>query len=112
MTMFCRVGHCSECAASQHPRKGQPFLVMGAKNDYHIYLAGFTREKGYTPHLYQNLKVSNGYIIYRKLCCICGVTISRKDNTFHIHESSWKKGMLDLRNWNALQQFRDTGYEV
>lgn len=115
MTSFTRVGFCQECKDNHRPKSGNLFVALGASGNYHIYVAGSKNTEGYVPHIYIIDKVLDGNVIYHKICCMhnCGIsTVNKISNKFSFDERAWSKHILPIKEWNALQQFRNTGYEI
>lgn len=111
-TIITRIGFCDNCFRNQNPRTGILFVVMGAKNGWHIYKAqNMTRFIGYVPMNYKLIKVIGENVIYEKLCSIhkCGMFVYWEPSiqNYKFDQGDWERGMMTLKEWNALQQLKD-----
>ena len=114
MSRITRVGFCAHCFKERNPRTGQAFFAQGATETFHIYYAERNGEIGYTPHIYELIKVIGGNVVYRKMCTIenCGLYLDHKTGEFWLYESQWQRGIMTLNQWNSLVVFKDTGYKI
>lgn len=119
-TIICRTGWCDRCAKENRPHTGQHYLALGASGNYHVYIVQrIAPFYGFTPHLYRIIKVINQDVIYEMCCCMHHCGVERKQNNvdqcwdYITIKSQWRRGMMLLKDWNALQQFkRDNDYIV
>lgn len=120
MTMITRLGYCEKCAKKHMPKKGQTFIAYGRSTDGYKYKkATKNGVVGLTPHLYETTTIRNDKrkVRFRRICCMegCG---SFKEERFgkillYIDELKWSKTMeMEIDNWNALLNFKDTGYRI
>lgn len=116
-TILTRPGWCEECSKKERPRINDQFIVMGSRG-WHMYIAEFNRPPGFTPHLYKLVKVIGENVVYEYLCCMhnCGCDIyydqQKQGYQFQLHDSQWKRGILPIKDWNALQQYFDSDYWI
>ncbi len=141
MTNFIisRVGFCKHCYKASKPSKDDIYILFGTN---HQAFEAFeckhdTPEikRGFVPFLWEKLAVqsmdSGMYVHTIKTCSICGVeinytqdkkletmgTIKRvnengKEFKLYIQRIRWTKTMLPVKEWNALVNFKGTGYEL
>lgn len=117
-TIICRVGWCEKCFRLNRPSIEQRFLAFGSRG-YHIYyVERHTRMKGFTPHLYELEKKIGGNVVFNYTCGMenCGFVFNDKQDGstgFYAKESEFKRGILELKDWNSLVMFkRDKDYYV
>ena len=113
MTMISRVGFCEHCFHLRKPRTNQVYCVIGATGTYHLYYADRNGVIGFTPHIYDLLKVVGTNVVYRKICVMdsCGLDIDTTGE-FWLEKDHWQRGIMTIECWNALQKFKDTGYKI
>ncbi len=117
-TIISRVGFCDNCYKNQNPRTGIYFVVMGAKNGWHIYQAqNMTRYVGYVPMNYKLIKTIGENIVYERLCSIheCGVEVywDPSNQCYKFDQRAWQRGMMTTKEWNSLQMYKhDDDYEI
>ena len=117
MTTITRIGLCPKCKREGRPKSGDDFIVMGGKsNKYKVLTANCTGKSGYTPHIYQLIKVFEKNVYFQKICSMdgCGLYIDQtgKDITFAFNLNEWSYETITVENWNALVMLKDTGYEI
>lgn len=117
-TTICRVGWCEKCLKEKRPHTGQRFLTLGS-HGYHIYyVEHIPRLYGFTPHLYRLKKVIGQNVTFEYICCMenCGFEFEKNPSgiiEFFAIEEEFKRGILELHQWNALVKFkRDHDYYV
>lgn len=119
-TILTRLGFCPKCFEAKRPMTGQLFIVHGGTSDKNKgKLARRMGRRGLVPHLYRLKKKFDKKVFYQKICCMedCGVYViydeeNRMDliTTDKEKWSGWIK--TTFNNWNALQMFKDTGFEI
>ena len=120
MTTITRIGYCPVCAKNGSPKSLQRFYAQGASHrDPFIEHAHRNGKAGMTPHLYKITGYDNvrNKVYFQRLCCMegCGSydNDDEKYESLLLDEGKWSTVMvMHLRDWNALQKFKDTGYRV
>lgn len=73
--VICRTMYCPRCNASDHPTKGDVFIVYGSKRKTLMQrIAQWYGVKGYTPHIIsfdQPLKMKDGKVEIIVSCGVC-----------------------------------------
>lgn len=113
-TIISRVGFCDSCSKSSNPRTGGYFVVVGSKG-WHIYKAQRMGKIGFVPINYHILKAIGENIVYETLCSTCGVDVywDSESSSYKFDLHDWTRGMMTLKDWNALQQYKhDLDYEI
>lgn len=112
-TIICRTGWCDECAKAKRPEGGNIFKVYGALGGAHMYQVEWkTRWAGFTPHIYVIHKIIGENVVYDYICGMYECGIVRVANNeeqcwdYIENEAKWKRGITDIKNWNALVQFK------
>jgi len=120
-TTMTRVGFCPKCKALG-AEVSDEFIAYG--QDSQLYKQVYTLYKGvsgYTPHIYQFKSLVGDTVFYTRVCSMigCGADIIEKtvDNkpTYKmvIYKNAWSGEMpMSLRDWEALEDFTDTGFEL
>lgn len=117
-TIISRVGHCAFCEKAGRPHYDSTFAVIGRTGQYHMYIANRIGKIGYTPHFYRLIKTIGQNVVYEKSCAMhgCGVDIyfdnEVQDYQFILYEDSWQRGIMELKDWNALVQYKDPDYFI
>ena len=113
-----RIGYCVQCAGKHKPKTGQSFIVYGGT--HHSY-SGMNAKRngkaGYTPHLYEFIKVLGSNVYYQKLCCMneCGTYLVEENKAILVctDDEKWSAVLsMTLDCWNALVLFKNTGFEI
>lgn len=118
MTIITRIGFCENCYRNNNPRTGIYYVVMGAKNGWHVYKAqNMTRFIGYVPMNYKLIKSIGENVIYEKLCSIhdCGMDVywNPQNQCYNFDQGKWERGIMTINQWNSLQQMkRDNQYLI
>lgn len=117
MTLITRVGFCPDCFKRNRPRTDQMYIVHGTTHDVDVLkYATKIGIRGFTPHIYELEKVIDRTVIYRSICTmhLCGIDIffHKQGWNFMFRDDMWKRGATTIENWNALVQFKRTGYEI
>lgn len=117
-TTICRIGYCPECAKNGKPKTGQKFITFGGRSkQYEGHIAKRNMTRGYTPHLYQFVKVMGNMVYYQKLCCMneCGTYLCEEDGALLVctDDEKWS-GVISMTilNWNALIMYRDESMKI
>jgi len=118
-TIICRTGWCDICAKENRPHTGQLFLTIGSTGIYHVKKAERIAPRyGFTPHLYQLVKSLGDNVVFNHVCGMeCSVNIDWDSTNYKwladVKESYWKRGIMELKDWNALVMYkRDEDYIV
>jgi len=109
-----RVGFCPHCFKAQRPRTDNFFVVHG--KNWHVYRANHISNPGYTPHLYRLLKTIGENVIVEKICGMheCGSVVwwDNVNQCYAFSLQKWERTMLTIKQWNALLNLKDSGYEI
>lgn len=110
---ICRVGYCPKCYKENSPHTGDVAWVVGSRGFKLIECDHIPRWYGFTPHLYQNMKVIGENVKYRSVCCMIGCSLYIQDKTVFIPSNAWKDGLMYLSDWNSLVMYRrDDNYKL
>jgi len=120
MKTITRLGYCENCAKEHRPKTGQEFLVQGSSHGtMKIMKASRMGRAGFVPHLYTITGYNTVYhkVYYQKLCCMAGCGTLTKDvgnlHKMFMVEDQWSTVIVTSeRNWDALEFFKDTGFEI
>jgi hypothetical protein len=108
--------YCHQCFINNRPRYDQKLVLHGSnRNDNYVYAAVRNGIRGFSPHLVELLQTQNDVIHFRYACSMhyCGITTSKTDTPGRVELTvSWKQGTMTVKDWNALIDFKHTGYEV
>lgn len=116
-TIICRIGFCEACFKEKRAKTNQKLLLFGSSsNALKAVLANHNGRTGFVPHLYKLGKVVDDKIFYQRVCCICGHYSSEdedKKKWLCLDETKWSGWIkTSLSNWNCLQRFKDSGFEI
>lgn len=120
MKTITRLGYCEICAKEHRPKTGQEFLVQGSSHGkMKIMSALRIGTAGFVPHLYTITGYDTIYrkVYYQKLCCMAGCGTYTEDtgnaHKMFTRENQWSAVIVTSeRNWDALEFFKDTGFEI
>lgn len=136
-----RSGFCKSCFQATRPLENDLYILFGTQHqEFSIHLCDHNApfaKRGFVPFLFEKIGTqslaSGMFVHYTRTCGInnCGIFLqetkvngmeiiakgSVKDEggvkrPFYIHRIAWKKGMMPESQWNALVNFKDTGFEL
>ena len=116
--MISRVGFCQDCFDRNRPQSASSYLVFGStRREFFFYQSKRRGLRGYTPHLYVYLGLTDsGFVRVKSTCsmCSCGVNVGKEKNgstPFDIKHYDLIK--MTVKNWNSLINYtHDKTFEI
>ena len=113
-----RIHHCKKCEDYRRPKVDDVFAVKGGTSGILMVKRARIYEgcvKGMTPHLIIMKKVIDDNVVYESVCSIigCGMSLSQNENgDYDVVVEERYKHVISIKDWNALQTFTNTDYEI
>ena len=115
LTIMCRVGLCPKCKALG-AEISDTFVAYGQDSQLYKEIdTVYAGVPGYTPHIYYFIELVGDTVFYKRACAMldCGTYILREQNKMGFIKEAWSGVMpMPLREWTALEDFTDTGFEL
>lgn len=118
--MFCRTMFCEACFKKSRPQENQFFVLYGKDHQtfykHRVDKFVHAKEYGFTPHLITVLGHENGLVHLEVICAMqnCGVHFGERlnDKEQQIVLLGQRKITLSEKDFKALYEFKDNGYEI